>query len=77
MILINSLLQTDKSSKEFLVSQVKTNLSWLTEEKAAAGAAGSTDMKGDFSVVDDWLLASTLLNSSILLRANSHVSRTS
>lgn len=47
-----------------------TNLSSHTEDKAA-GAAGSTDKKGDDSETD------LFFSSSIRLSASSHVSRTS
>lgn len=53
------------------------NLRFSTEEQDAAGAAGSTDIKGDFSIKDDprsWIVS---FNCSIRLRASSHVSRTS
>lgn len=55
-----------------------TNLSWLTEEPEVAGAAGSTDLKGDISGVDKSLVSiASCVKCWIRWRANSHVSRTS
>lgn len=54
----------------------ETNLSISTEEQDEAGAAGSTDINGDLSVMDDPSLPDAF-NFSILSSASSHVSRTS
>lgn len=54
----------------------QTNLSISTEEQDEAGAAGSTDINGDLSVMGDSSLLEAF-NFSILLSASSHVSRTS
>lgn len=51
----------------------QTNLSWSTEEQEDAGAAGSTDIKGDLSSS----FPPALFICSIRFRANSQVSRTS
>lgn len=55
----------------------QTNLSWSTEEHEVAGAAGSTDLKGDTSVADDSSLFPASFKCSIRWRASSQVSRTS
>lgn len=49
----------------------QTNLNWSTEEQEVAGAAGSTDLNGESSVV------AASFKFRIRWRANSQVSRTS
>uniref|UniRef100_A0A2P2IZV0 Uncharacterized protein MANES_05G087500 n=1 Tax=Rhizophora mucronata TaxID=61149 RepID=A0A2P2IZV0_RHIMU len=58
-------------------SSRRTSLSLSTGEPEEAGAAGSTDIKGDLSVVDDPSMPTLALISSIRLRASSQVSLTS
>jgi hypothetical protein len=55
----------------------QTNLSWLTEEQDVAGAAGSTDLKGDIPGAVKSSLVASCFKFRIRWRANSHVSRTS
>lgn len=54
-----------------------TYLSWPTEALEEAGAAGSTDINGDFSNVDESPPLPESFSCSIRLRAKSHVSLTS